>query len=128
VANLLGNALKFVDGCPVRHVAVTARMEAGAAEIVVEDSGPGIPRESLARIFEPFYRVAGSKAPGTGIGLATVRRIVDAYGGTVEVDSEPGFGSVFRVRLPLAPNDPVSTSDDVRPTGSDVAVSGVGRG
>jgi signal transduction histidine kinase len=102
VANLLGNALKFLDGCDVRQVTVSARARDDRAELVIQDSGPGIPRDSLARIFEPFYRVPGSKAPGTGIGLATVRRIVDAYGGTVEVESGVGLGTVFRVSLPLA--------------------------
>jgi signal transduction histidine kinase len=101
VANLMGNALKFLDGCPVRQVVVSARGHEERAELVVRDTGPGIPRDSLARIFEPFYRVPGSRAAGTGIGLATVRRIVDAYGGTVTVESELGRGSVFRVLLPL---------------------------
>jgi signal transduction histidine kinase len=98
--NLVGNALKFLDACPVRRVFVSAHGFEGWAELVVQDSGPGIPHDSLERIFEPFYRVPGGSAPGTGIGLATVRRIVDAHGGSVEVHSEMGRGTTFRVRIP----------------------------
>jgi signal transduction histidine kinase len=111
VANLVGNALKFVDGSPVRRVVVSARAHDRCAELVVRDTGPGIPRDALARIFEPFYRVPGNQAPGTGIGLATVRRVVDAYGGTVTVESKVGLGSVFRVSLPLAPAGEQATDE-----------------
>jgi signal transduction histidine kinase len=68
----------------------------------VADTGPGIPRESLGRIFEPFYRVPGAQAPGTGIGLATVSRIIEAHSGGIEVRSTPGQGTTFTVRLPAA--------------------------
>jgi signal transduction histidine kinase len=101
-ANLIGNGLKFVEGRPHRRVTITAHPVDGRwCELVVADTGPGIPGDSLRRIFEPFYRVPGTTAEGTGIGLATVRRIVSAHDGTIAVDSEPGAGTVFRVRLPL---------------------------
>jgi signal transduction histidine kinase len=69
---------------------------------LVRDTGPGIPAASLSRIFDPFYRVPGATAEGTGIGLATVHRIVAAHGGKVTVDSTLGAGATFSVRLPLA--------------------------
>jgi signal transduction histidine kinase len=101
VANLVGNALKFMAECPVRRVRIAASAAEGWCELVVADTGPGIPREALARIFEPFYRAPGNTAAGTGIGLATVQRIVEGRGGMVTVESEHGRGTIFRVRLPL---------------------------
>ena len=73
----------------------------GTCELSIADTGPGIPADALPRIFEPFYRVPGTQTPGTGIGLATVHRIVEARGGSVTVESRMRHGSVFRVRLPL---------------------------
>jgi signal transduction histidine kinase len=103
-ANLLGNALKFLDGRPLRRATVTARtVDDRWCELTIADTGPGIPRESLHRIFEPFYRVPGTAVEGTGIGLATVHRIVTAHGGTIAVESEVGRGTAFRVRLLLRP-------------------------
>lgn len=67
-------------------------------ELRFEDSGTGIPPEVLPRIFEPFYT---TKERGTGLGLATVHRIVESHGGAIEVASKPGRGTVFTVRLPL---------------------------
>jgi signal transduction histidine kinase len=99
--NLIGNALKFLDGQPERRVVVRATPSNGACELIVADTGPGIPADALPRIFEPFYRVPGTQTAGTGIGLATVHRIVEARGGTVTVESRMHHGSVFRVRLPL---------------------------
>jgi signal transduction histidine kinase len=101
--NVIGNAVKFVDGAPRRRVRVEVR-SAGQqwCDVLVEDSGPGIPQESLPRIFDPFYRVPGTKAPGTGIGLATVQRIVQAHRGRVIVDSARGEGTRVELRFPLA--------------------------
>lgn len=101
VVNLVGNALKFLAGRPERRVRIAARADGSWCELTVEDTGPGIPREAVPRIFEPFYRVPGTVEPGTGIGLATVQRIVAAHGGSIDVDSELGRGTTFRVRLPL---------------------------
>lgn len=102
LANLLGNAVKFLDGRPVRRVRVVGRRMSNDYLIEVADTGPGIPRESLQKIFEPFYRVPGAKAPGTGIGLATVSRILAAHGGSIDVRSRPGAGTTFTVRLKAA--------------------------
>jgi signal transduction histidine kinase len=99
--NLIGNALKFLDGEPERRVVVRATASNGKCELSIADTGPGIPADALPRIFEPFYRVPGTQTAGTGIGLATVHRIVEARGGTVTVESRMRHGSVFRVRLPL---------------------------
>jgi len=101
-ANLIGNALKYLEGRPVRRVRIAARVDGDWVEFAVEDTGPGIPANALPYVWQPFYRVPGTAAPGSGIGLATVRRIVEAHGGQVGAESEVGRGSVFRVRLPLA--------------------------
>lgn len=102
VVNLLGNALKFVIGCPVRRVSIQAHGRGGDCELVVEDTGPGMSEEVRAHAFRPFYRAPGSTVPGTGLGLATVHRIVAGHGGTIEIASRPGQGTRFTVRLPRA--------------------------
>ncbi|HZP40452.1 MAG TPA: HAMP domain-containing sensor histidine kinase [Candidatus Binatia bacterium] len=119
-ANLVRNALKYVAGRPERRVHVAASPRDEVAELVVEDTGPGIPRDSLQRIFEPFFRVPGTSAPGTGIGLATVRRIVEAHGGTIAVESTVGRGATFRVRLPRAVPSPdgAASAHSVRSDGA----------
>jgi two-component system sensor histidine kinase QseC len=72
----------------------------------VADSGPGIPRALRERIFEPFFRAPGTSAPGTGIGLATVQRIVTAHGGTIVLESVEGEGTRVRVQLPAPATPP----------------------
>jgi len=101
LSNLVGNAVKYVgEGQQLPHrVAVRVIQLPGFARIEVEDNGPGLPRGAELRIFEPFRRLA-SKQPGTGLGLATVKRIVEAYQGQVGVNSELGRGSTFWVELP----------------------------
>jgi signal transduction histidine kinase len=116
-ANLIGNALKYLEGRPHRSVRIAARRVAGGwCELTVADSGPGIPTDSLPQVFEPFYRVPGTLVAGTGIGLATVRRIVDQYGGEVVVESVLGRGSIFRVRLPTAIQRPAERHEHRAPT------------
>jgi signal transduction histidine kinase len=100
--NLIGNAVKYLEGRPLRRVRVATAIDGEWVEFVVEDTGPGIPARALPHVGEPFFRVPETAVPGTGIGLATVRRIVEAHGGLVRVQSEVGRGSVFRVRLRLA--------------------------
>jgi signal transduction histidine kinase len=101
LANLVGNAIKFMEREP-RRVSIRARRDGGTCELSVADTGPGIPADVQSKIFDPFYRGPGSQAPGTGLGLATVRRIVEGHGGSIAVVSTMGEGSRFSVRLPLA--------------------------
>lgn len=85
------------------RIAVTARAEGGELVVEVADSGPGLPREQLDRIFEPFARTdrgRSRRAGGTGLGLAIARAVVQAHGGRISAESEPGAGATFRVRLP----------------------------
>jgi signal transduction histidine kinase len=103
LANLCGNAVKYLQGQPERRVRLSALTEGALCRIEVEDTGPGIAQDEQARIFEPFFRVQGTRAQGTGIGLATVKRIVDARGGRIVVDSDGAHGSRFVVWLPLVP-------------------------
>jgi signal transduction histidine kinase len=100
VANLADNAVKHMpaDG-PNRRVQLSARQVAQEVRISVRDTGTGIAPEALPHVFDPFYR-ATSRSGGFGIGLKTVRRLVDAHRGRIEVESELGRGSVFTVTLP----------------------------
>jgi signal transduction histidine kinase len=100
VDNLMGNAIKFMAGQPTRQLSLLLRWRGPSCHFEVRDTGPGIPPEALAHIFDPFYRAAGATTPGTGLGLAIVRRIVDAHGGSVSATSEVGRGTTFRVILP----------------------------
>jgi len=99
--NLIENAVRY-NGEEGR-VSVVAKAENGKAVITVSDTGSGIRKNDLARIFERFYRadaVRGSE--GTGLGLSIVKSVVEAHGGEISVESEPGKGSTFQVMLPLA--------------------------
>ena len=103
LTNLLSNALKFTPhGGEVR---VAVRLGTNDVEIVVEDTGRGIPTESLPHIFDRFYRVPGtgsaaSPEQGLGLGLSFVAWIVKAHRGKISVDSTPGQGTRFTIKLP----------------------------
>jgi signal transduction histidine kinase len=99
--NLLTNALKFTAAGSVR---MSVRRLGDDVELTVADTGSGIPAELHERIFEEFYQVPGSNAlsgTGTGLGLPYARRLVAILGGALRVDSAPGSGSTFTVRLPV---------------------------
>ena len=99
VDNLISNAIKYSDaGGEVR---VEAGTDDGHVVVSVRDDGPGIGLEHHAQIFEKFGRAAGSAKPGTGLGLFLSRSFAEAHGGTLAVESSPGAGSTFVLRLPL---------------------------
>jgi two-component system phosphate regulon sensor histidine kinase PhoR len=116
--NLVDNALKYTpQGGHVEIVAVAE--DGGSARVEVADDGPGIGREHLARIFERFYRVDKARSRelgGTGLGLSIVRHLAESVGATVSVDSEPGRGSRFTVRLPARPQATAAAPTDRRPS------------
>lgn len=100
--NLLSNAVKYTVAGD--EVEVTAAGEDGVAAVSVTDHGPGIPRDEQRLIFEKFGRVnqGGKAKPGAGLGLFIARSIAEAHGGSIDVESEPGAGATFTLRLPLA--------------------------
>jgi signal transduction histidine kinase len=123
VANLLRNAVKYVvDGSGAPRVTVRARERAGRVRVEVEDNGPGIPGPDRERVFEPFAR-ATTQQPGMGLGLAMVKRIVEAYGGAVGVDSTPGRGSCFWFELPCAAPPPTAGTAGGGPAAGAAAAS-----
>ena len=99
-ANLLSNACRYSpEGA---EISISARQENGQAVVVVRDTGIGIRRETIGRIFDPFVREAGGGMEGIGIGLTLVRNVVTRHGGEVTAHSDgPGRGSEFVVVLPL---------------------------
>jgi two-component system sensor histidine kinase/response regulator len=101
LTNILGNAVKYSR--PSGKVAVTIETLGREAVIAVSDSGIGIAAEDLPHIFGDFYsgRSDQSTEHGSGIGLAVARRIVEAHSGSIAVESQPGKGSTFTIRLPL---------------------------
>lgn len=102
IDNLVSNAIKYTDAGGT--VTVSARADDECAELSVSDTGQGMTREETARLFADYYRadrVRNSAIQGTGLGLSISRQFVEAHGGTIAVDSEPGTGTTFTVRLPL---------------------------
>lgn len=97
LSNLVSNALDALDDEGGR-ISIRVRGEAEHVVFVVADNGCGIPPENRERIFDLLFSTKGSK--GTGFGLAITKKIVGEHGGTVEVDSEPGLGTAFTIRLP----------------------------
>lgn len=104
LANLVENAVKYrrPENAPV--VEVHGRVVEGVYQLSVADNGMGMTHEEMRQAFEPFYRARrGTATPGTGLGLSIVKRVAEASGGSVTVQSTVGQGSTFVLRLPLAP-------------------------
>jgi len=101
VINLLSNAIKFTP--ENGRICVRTKQQGEDLAIQVSDTGPGIPKEALPKLFEQFYRVhrPNEQIKGTGLGLAIVKKIVEAHSGRVSVDSEVDKGTTFTVFLPL---------------------------
>lgn len=103
VINLASNAIKFT---PRGEVAVSFSYTAGELFLTVQDTGPGLTPEELSRIFDPFVQLDRNepvKAAGLGLGLSIVRSLVELLRGEMAVDSTPGEGTIFRLKLPLPP-------------------------
>ncbi|HYG89589.1 MAG TPA: PAS domain S-box protein [Azospirillum sp.] len=111
IMNLIVNAQQALQGHPPpRRLRVAARALGGEICVEVADNGPGIEPDILKRIFDPFFTTK-PMGLGTGIGLSVCHSIVQAHGGRIEVDSRPGAGTTFTVRLPVsdAPDQPAAT-------------------
>jgi two-component system phosphate regulon sensor histidine kinase PhoR len=101
LSNLVNNAIKYTD--PGGHVTVSLREQEGNVIGVVEDTGIGIPADEVPLIFHEFYRGSNARdrTQGTGLGLSIVRRVVDLYGGRIQVASDLGKGSIFTFSFPI---------------------------
>ncbi|MEO8126495.1 MAG: ATP-binding protein [Bryobacteraceae bacterium] len=108
ISNLISNAIKFTSAGGVR---LELEWEDGAVKLAVQDTGPGIAREHLPRLFEMFSQADASTNRhfgGTGLGLSICRRLVEAMSGRIEVESATGHGTTFIVTIPLPPAKPAS--------------------
>ena len=95
--NLFINALHAMpEGGTLR---VTVKSEADVVALLISDTGHGIPRENLSKIFTPFFTTK-EVGKGTGLGLTVVHGIIEEHGGSITVDSEPGKGTTFTIHLP----------------------------
>ncbi len=123
---LLDNALKYSE--PGTPVVVRVGRDSAGTWVGVEDRGCGIAAEDQPHLFRPFFRSEDARrrgVPGTGLGLAVAARIATALGGSITVESAPGRGSRFRVRLPAAPSGVGAVAEAVR-AGSEVPPTGGG--
>jgi two-component system NtrC family sensor kinase len=95
--NLLSNAVQAMEG--KGRLELATRLQDGAMIVRVSDTGCGIPKARIHQIFDPFFTTK-DPGKGTGLGLSIVHQIVNKYGGTVGIESEPGKGSTFSVHFP----------------------------
>jgi len=101
LVNLILNAADAMEGCPEKALTIGARREGAFGVLSVRDTGTGLSPEAQQRIFTPFFTTKPA-GKGTGLGLSVSQRIVKQHGGDVRAESEPGRGTVFLVRIPLA--------------------------
>jgi two-component system sensor histidine kinase KdpD len=107
IANVLENAARFGGDEPV---AIRARAAGRQLILRISDRGPGIPREDLERVFEPFHRTREGEGEGSGLGLAIARGFLEANGGRIRAESLPGQGTSFVIQLPLPAAAPAPAS------------------
>jgi len=98
--NLIGNAWKFTAATPAARISIGATEVSGERAFFVRDNGAGFDMAHAAKLFAPFQRLHGSEFAGTGIGLATVRRIIERHAGRIWAESSPGAGATFYFTLP----------------------------
>lgn len=103
MSNLIGNAIKYIGEAPIKRVVVRATSSRAVTRIEVSDTGPGVPRHLWPTIFDPYVRAPGTNAPGLGLGLATVRRLAEAHGGSIGIRNNVPSGSLFWIDLPNVP-------------------------
>ena len=106
VINLVGNAIDALEESgtadPKIEVQIGENLAGDEVWLRVKDNGPGIDREAMQKVFSPFFT---SKANGTGLGLAISKKLVDAHGGSIQVESEPGRGAAFVLGFPKQPSE-----------------------
>jgi two-component system, OmpR family, sensor histidine kinase KdpD len=107
IANVLENASQFAGDEPV---SVRARTGGRLLVLRISDHGPGIPREELERVFEPFHRSREGEGGGSGLGLAIARGFLEANGGRIRAESLPGQGTSFVIQFPLPAPAPAPAS------------------
>ncbi len=112
LVNLLKNAAHAIRDRFDGHIELLVSQQDGEAELTVADNGHGMTAEVQSRIWETFFTTKGGE--GTGLGLDSVNSIVEAHGGHITCESEPGAGAKFTLRLPLADGSRLEVSDDVR--------------
>ena len=103
ITNLLDNAVKYSS--EDSEIRVSHEKQENTVLVKIRDDGIGIPKNEQAKIFEKFYRGKSAldySSTGTGLGLAIVKQVVEAHGGKVQVESEPGRGSTFVILLPFS--------------------------
>jgi two-component system sensor histidine kinase/response regulator len=98
--NLVGNAIKYVRVGVKPRIVISAEKKGAEYHFAVKDNGLGIDPKNFERIFAPLKRLHGQEIPGTGIGLAVCKKIVERHGGRIWVTSEQGNGSTFYFTLP----------------------------
>lgn len=112
LSNLLGNAFKFTP--QGGRIGLRALRCGVGVQLVVSDTGCGIPPDHVPRLFDRFWQSDRKRGPGAGLGLAIVKGLVEGHGGVVEVESTVGVGSTFSVSLPIRSPAPTRTHDDLR--------------